>query len=214
MVAVTGRMRNLRPSWPTAMVRAQFLRQRPGCARNKASLMRMRLIEIVALALCMSFSVSHAQDAAPSHRAAAKDVLEAQKAGAAIDQLYDHARRVMRSSMGQLQNSSARRAVAERYMDKLANMLRQELGWAQLREDYIELYTTQYTESDLRELEAFYRSPIGLKMVDRLPALTQASVKITEKHFGRVLPKVFELSKQMSDEMKAIENKEVPVENK
>ena len=40
------------------------------------------------------------------------------------------------------------------------------------------------------------------------------SVKITEKHFGRVLPKVFELSKQMSDEMKAIENKEVPVENK
>jgi uncharacterized protein len=214
MVAATGCMRNLRPSWPAAMVRAQFQLPRRGCARNEASLMQMRLITIVGLVLCMSFSVSHAQDAAPSHRAAAKDVLEAQKAGAAISQLYDHARRVMRSSMGQLQNSSVRRAVAERYMDKLANVLRQELGWAQLREDYIELYITHYTESDLRELEAFYRSPIGLKMVERLPALTQASVKITEKHFGTILPKVFELSKQMSDEMKAIEKKEAPSENK
>ncbi|NKC12878.1 MAG: DUF2059 domain-containing protein [Gammaproteobacteria bacterium] len=168
--------------------------------------MRRLSIVLCSTALLLPAANVTAQDEA--HRQAALAVLEAQGASRALEQLYEQARRVMRTNMGQLQSSPERKTIAEHYMDKLAGVLRSEIGWNQVRDDYVALYMNHYAKEELAELAAFYRSPIGLKMVERTPQLLQGSVKITEKYLGRVLPLVSELSLRMSEELKAAREKE------
>ncbi len=42
------------------------------------------------------------------------------------------------------------------------------------------IYAKHYTESDLKELIAFYKSPIGQKLVEKLPLISQESFTIGE----------------------------------
>jgi hypothetical protein len=44
----------------------------------------------------------------------------------------------------------------------------------------VPIYAKHYTESDLKELITFYKSPIGQKMVEKLPLISQESFAIGE----------------------------------
>lgn len=155
------------------------------------------------LAVCLSLALSAPAAADPaSHRAAAEALLEARDAQAALEPLYEQARRIMRSGMGRFQATPERRAITERYMDRLASILATDMGWAQLREDYVQIYLDNFSEAELRELMAFYTSPIGRKMAERTPQLVRASVRIAEKHLERLMPKVRALSVDMTEELR------------
>jgi uncharacterized protein len=61
-------------------------------------------------------------------------------------------------------------AVAKQVLDEATGM------FGELAELLAGIYASNFTASELRELTAFYRSPIGQKLADRHPAITQQSV--------------------------------------
>jgi hypothetical protein len=64
------------------------------------------------------------------------------------------------------------------------------MSWASVKEDMIKIYMTEFTEPEIRELIAFYQTPVGKKTVQKLPALLQKSAELSQQRMQQHLPEL------------------------
>ncbi|HYU31394.1 MAG TPA: DUF2059 domain-containing protein [Thermoanaerobaculia bacterium] len=68
----------------------------------------------------------------------------------------------------------------EPFRDILLDWTARYFNWDAIGPQMIDLYMRTFTESELRDLVAFYRTPTGRKALEKMPALMQEGVKIGE----------------------------------
>jgi len=149
--------------------------------------MRTSCVCLAALLLAVVPVSARADEA--SHRRAAEELLKAadgQKAmQAAIDQMLDL------QIKAQPQMAKYRGAM-RKFFDKY-------LSFESLKDDMIKLYMEEFTEKELREIAAFYRTPTGKKAIAKLPALMAKGGQIGLK---KVMAHQDELRKLIEEEAK------------
>ena len=74
--------------------------------------------------------------------------------------------------------------------DKVSAILSKAVGWSSLEPEYAKLYTETYTEQQIDDLLAFYRSPTGRVMVEKGPILLKQSSAIVQQHMATATPEV------------------------
>ncbi|MNJ60687.1 hypothetical protein D3C77_564400 [compost metagenome] len=94
-----------------------------------------------------------------------------------------------------------KQAVLERYQAKADALLEGAVGWETLKPDMIRLYTRHFSERELQELNAFYQSPLGRKVLDTMPALTAQSAQLAQARLESVVPDVNKLLEAMGKEL-------------
>jgi hypothetical protein len=65
----------------------------------------------------------------------------------------------------------------------------------------IKLYTANFTESELKDLVAFYQSPLGKKVLTKMPEMTQQSAQLTQSKLESAVPVVNKLLADMTAEL-------------
>jgi hypothetical protein len=69
------------------------------------------------------------------------------------------------------------------------------VAWEKLEPDYTKLYTDAYTEQQLDDLLAFYKSPTGQAVVEKTPILLKESSALAQKRMTAVMPDLQKLIK-------------------
>ena len=94
----------------------------------------------------------------------------------AVEKLFEltHMQQKIETSVGnvlalQLQQSPALRE----HEDLLTKFLEKNIGWAGMKDNLITMYMAAFTEQELNEINTFYATPAGQKMIQRLPELIQ-----------------------------------------
>ena len=67
---------------------------------------------------------------------------------------------------------------------------------------FSEIYASVFTEKELQELIAFYKSPIGQKVLEKQPVLMQATMKKMQVEMAKIMPDIQKDIKQAIDEVK------------
>ena len=75
----------------------------------------------------------------------------------------------------------------------------------------VKLYTTNFSESELKDLVAFYQSPLGKKVLEKMPQLTQQSAQMTQAKLESAVPVVNKLLEDMTVQL---EPKAAPAKKK
>ena len=65
----------------------------------------------------------------------------------------------------------------------------------------VKLYTKGFSEAELNELIAFYKSALGKKVLKEMPALFAESMKMTQAKLEPVVPQINQLLEQMTKEL-------------
>jgi len=71
-----------------------------------------------------------------------------------------------------------------------------EADMSELFEKIIPVYEENFTDDDIRQLIAFYQSPIGKKMIEKMPVIMQQSMQIGTEWGKQMSEKVIEKLKQ------------------
>jgi len=127
----------------------------------------MRIYLAVAI-LSVSLATSSAHADATSHR---KAVLE-------LFQLMDMNNMLKSSIDVSLQAQIQANPAVGRYEKQLRAFFVKYMSWESLKEQFADLYQKAFSEAELKELVAFYRTPIGKKTLHELPALMQQGAQI------------------------------------
>src|SRR5690606_34481683 len=115
--------------------------------------MRAVLMLVATLAIGAPDLAAQGAGAASSHERAAAELVEVMR----MKELTLSSIEVMTDAM--IQQNPALAQVR----DVLSEFFREFMRWEELRPEYIRLYRDAFTESELRELIAFYRTPVGQK---------------------------------------------------
>ncbi|MFT5367755.1 MAG: hypothetical protein ACI8V2_002716 [Candidatus Latescibacterota bacterium] len=73
---------------------------------------------------------------------------------------------------------------------RVLDMIMQELSWDTIKHGYITLYADLFTEKELKDLTAFYESPVGQAFVKKQPELTQRSMMLSQQMMMKIIPKL------------------------
>jgi hypothetical protein len=63
----------------------------------------------------------------------------------------------------------------------LRDFLARYVTWDAMKEEYAEIYAGAFTEEELREMTAFYRTPTGQKLARSTPQLTRLGAELGER---------------------------------
>lgn len=93
----------------------------------------------------------------------------------------------------------AQQARTEKFQQRLNQVILEAVAWDKIKPGYIKLYGDAYSEAELDDILAFYRSPTGLAMVARGPGLMAESFKFVQQRMVELGP---ELRKAMDEFIK------------
>jgi hypothetical protein len=82
------------------------------------------------------------------------------------------------------------------YRDAMRKFFEKYMSWSSLKEDFVKLYMDEFSEEEVKQLTAFYRTPIGKKTLEKLP---QLMVKGSKLGTERVQAHLDELQKMMRE---------------
>jgi hypothetical protein len=87
------------------------------------------------------------------------------------------------------------KAQVDSLADKVAAVMAKALSWHDLEPEYSKLYAETFTEQQIDDLLAFYRSPTGLVIVDKMPVLLKQSTVFVQQRMAAVNPELQSLLK-------------------
>ncbi|MFZ0241404.1 MAG: DUF2059 domain-containing protein [Desulfobacterales bacterium] len=157
-----------------------------------------RIGVVVLLSICIA-SFGYAEGDA--HRQAAEKVLSLTNADKMLAPLIEQLQQVQLQQLRQMALSPEAYATAQKYVQRINDLVVGELRWQNIKEDYVGLYTAAFTEQELHQLIAFYSTPAGQKMVARMPALMQQSLQLGQQKIERIMPEIQALTEEMLQEI-------------
>ncbi len=97
----------------------------------------------------------------------------------------------------------AKKAIVKKYSDQIVQTTKEALAWENIKQPFIKLYMKVYTEDELEELIKFYSSPVGKKMMQKMPELLTKSMALSQEIMKPVVPKIQSLAIKMSKELQS-----------
>lgn len=126
----------------------------------------MKLLKpLLAATSLLLFSISAGVNAADnsSHLQQVENLFRLTQMEQKVDESVDSIMNLQLSQNPQLaQHQPQMRAFFEKYM-----------GWAAMKSDITEMYLRTFSEDELKEINAFYITPAGQKVISALPGLVQ-----------------------------------------
>ncbi len=163
----------------------------------------MHILRTFGLCSVLSMALLSGQPNADSagHQAQAERFLELVNADRLAVPVYAQVQQMFAERFEQTQAPASKRALLERYQSKADAALDKAIGWEQVKPDLIKLYTETFTEQELSQLNDFYESALGKKMLTKLPELNARSAQVTQAKLQSAVPQVNKLLAEMTAEL-------------
>jgi hypothetical protein len=159
-----------------------------------------KILALLTAALAFSCVPAAAQDAASAESTiAAKQLMEAINVRgmmqASVRQMMQRLPEMMRAMTGSVMDAKGKglsaaekaevKAELEKALPGMMDSMQKMFGDPQLLDEMeretTAIYARNYTVDEMRELLAFYRSPIGAKMLATMPKVMQESIEMSQK---------------------------------
>lgn len=82
------------------------------------------------------------------------------------------------------------RAKIEAAQAKVFALIRERMGWQQLKPHYVKMYTELFTDPELDGMIAFYESPAGRAMLAKTPEIMQRTIQLTQGLMAELMPEL------------------------
>ncbi len=146
-----------------------------------------------------------------SHRKAAEEFIESVQSKKGFDLMISSVEDMLSKQFQGTELSPEKRKASIEVSKAMTKMLRELFVWEDMRKLYIDVYIKVFSEKELKELTDFYHSPLGKKVIAKMPELMKISMELNQKEMMKKMPILIEKFKTMGIEAPA-PAPEVPVE--
>ena len=101
----------------------------------------------------------------------------------------------MRQSLGQQMGPAEADKAAQSIAPKVNAVIREELSWAKLKPEFVQVYAETFSQAEIDAMIQFYSSPTGAGLVDKMPQVAQRSAIMMQKRMGPVMQRVMQVVK-------------------
>ena len=159
-------------------------------------------ILLLALLLFASFAVSPAHAAeTPVDDARLERLLEVTRSRAMLDGMLPQIEASQRQMVAQMlagqELDDDQRARLDAILARSSAAMRQALTWEKLEPVYFDIYRRTFSAEDIDAIIAFYETPAGQRMLDRMPTLMQHTMEAMQ---GLMVPMLEQMQRDIAAE--------------
>jgi hypothetical protein len=164
-----------------------------------------RYVAVLLMVLTVGCCCARADDA--SKRAKAEQLFVLLRMDTMMDQLMGGVKRqvqqITQSMPGADHATPEQQKQITDFQQRVMDVVNQKIGWKALEPDFINLYASTYTEEELDGIIAFYKSPVGQKMMEKTPELMTKSTQITQQKMSELQPQLNQMVQDFMKQMAA-----------
>jgi hypothetical protein len=149
------------------------------------------------LVLCFVLTCSTAFGGEKEHRALAEELIKITEGDKVMEKMKAQVTMIFQQITAQMNVQEADRPKLEEYSKRFDAILSQDMSWENIKDRYVELYTSVFTEEETRGLVDFYKSDLGKKVTAKMPDLMQQSMNVARTYMQNVIPKLEGLTEEM-----------------
>lgn len=145
--------------------------------------------------------------AAPASEDSIKELLAVSQAQKLVDSVRGQLDTMMTSAVqtalkGKAPDPAEQRAI-DRMRQRMSALYQNELAWEKLEPLYVRLYQESFTDEEIAGMTAFYRTPAGQAVINKMPMLMQKTMAEMQRTTSEVTPKVVRIQMEFLQELKA-----------
>ncbi|WKB54022.1 DUF2059 domain-containing protein [Eleftheria terrae] len=157
------------------------------------------------LALCMAWALSGAAGAAAPTVASIEELLEVSGAEQTTVAMQSQVDELMKREMdaafeGRTLTPELQQAM-DRFRDKAAAILRETTSWSRMKDVHVRLYAETLTQEEVDSLLAFYRSPGGQAVLNKMPLLMQRTMLASQERMRPALQQLLVAQQELRAEL-------------
>lgn len=161
-----------------------------------------RVLASLITVTCMALPLSlHAAE--PGHEAAAEELLQLIGIDTGIRPMARRMRETTVEQLASMDVAQGEEETARPYLEEIGAVIEETLSWESLRGDFVDAYTATFTEEELRELSAFFRSDTGSKYLDNVSDLNRLAADIVRENAMAAAPRIREITDEMREALPA-----------
>jgi hypothetical protein len=170
----------------------------------------MKKLSLLLLFLSLTFAATAfaapADEAATqaSKRQAVLRLLEATDAKQITNQMIAPVQAIVDQQFNEQDFPPESKETVQKLKGELKAWVAQQMSWDNVKDIYIDVYAEVFTEQELNEITAFYQTPLGKKMLQKMPALVQTTLQRTQGMMQQKLP---EIEKHMEESISELQTK-------
>lgn len=107
---------------------------------------------------------------------------------------------VQQALKGSPPTASQQQAIAK-MKDRVLAVMKEELSWEMLEPLYVRFYKESYTEDEIAGMLAFFKTPAGQAVTNKMPLVTQKIMQETQQMTLRLTPKLQKIQQEFCAEM-------------
>ncbi len=97
--------------------------------------------------------------------------------------------------------------ILDQFIAKAAAITSEETDFSKMKPMFIEIYGANLTQEDVDGLIAFYQTPTGQVVINKMPLIMQAIMKEMPKRMIPMLQKVQAAAQEMQEQLEALKKK-------
>lgn len=141
-----------------------------------------------------------------SRRAAVEELLRSMRADEMMNNVIAKQKEAMAKMLPSLMPKDVPPSAlgqAQEIQGKVMEVVYKQLTWESLKPDFIEIYSEVFTEREIKDLTAFYQTPLGQKLLEKMPEITGKSMGLMQKRMATIMPEMQKVIQESVKEAKA-----------
>jgi hypothetical protein len=87
------------------------------------------------------------------------------------------------------------------FEDKMFGLISDRMSWARLKPKFIVMYDETFTQQELSDIVAFYKTPSGKSLLRKLPELMTKGSQVGQQEMMGVVPEIQQMTKDFMESM-------------
>jgi hypothetical protein len=148
----------------------------------------MRIQHLPGMFVLLAWSaLAHAQT--PTKESNIERILTLTKADAMTDQMFDQIKALTESQIPP-DATAEEQAKSRKIQGQVMDLVKARMSWDIMRPLYVKLYGEIFSEGEIEGLLAFYQSPAGRAMIQKMPVLIAKMMALAQDRMKDISPEI------------------------
>ena len=160
--------------------------------------MKLRLLVIISLLILFGQN-SFADET--SHRKAVEELFILMGIPKMMDSTKIQTEQMIFQQIKQQGIPDTKKPIIDKYMSKIVDLITDTMIWDKLKSEISDLYVTNFTETEVNDMLAFYKSSTGKKFIEKMPVIIKSSMEIAQRQSQSIMTEINKLLEEMKKEI-------------
>lgn len=119
-----------------------------------------------------------------------------------VDAMYAQMLPMMKNMSKEMGVTDAETEIFDKYFAEMTTVLREEMSWAKMEPAVIEIYNKNFSEKEISDTLAFYKTESGQSILKKMPVVSQESMMMGQSLARAAFPKIQAVSKELGQALR------------